>query len=82
MKRILKDPRPNFQCNKKYGNPSNHAVFFASLISWFIAERIFFEKKFRFQNKLIQVFIFFLTPFVLYSRIYLNYHNKNQVNFL
>lgn len=80
MKKILKDPRPNFECNKQFGNPSNHAVFYSGLLTWFICEYFFCEKKYRFKYTSIKILFFLITPFVFYSRIYLNYHNTKQVN--
>ena len=79
MKNILRDPRPNFECNKQYGNPSNHAVFYSALLTWFIAEHFYCEKKFRFKYNSIKILCFLITPFILYSRIYLNYHTREQV---
>src|SRR5690606_16528806 len=40
LKNNLKDPRPNYNCNLQYGNPSNHATFFTSFVSWVCMEYI------------------------------------------
>jgi membrane-associated phospholipid phosphatase len=79
MKKILKDPRPNFECNHQYGNPSNHAVFCSALLTWFLFEYIYLNKNLRFKYNSIKILLLLLTPFILYSRIYLNYHNLKQV---
>lgn len=82
IKNILKDPRPNWECNKQYGNPSNHAVFYSALCTWFIAEYFYCDRKFRFKNNFVKFLCFFFTPIVIYSRVYLNYHSNEQVNLL
>lgn len=79
LKNNLKDPRPNYKCNQHYGNPSNHATFFTSLITWFIMEYICLEKKFRFKYKGVILFLFAVYPFVIYSRMYLKYHSVEQI---
>jgi hypothetical protein len=66
-------------CNKQFGNPSNHATFYTSLIGWMIMENIFLEAAFRFKNNLLKLGLYVSFPFILYSRIYLNYHFKYQV---
>jgi hypothetical protein len=80
LKGSLRDPRPNFKCNQQYGNPSNHATFYTSLMAWIIMEHLMLEKKFRFSNWMIKILLFISYPFILYSRIYLNYHSQEQVN--
>jgi membrane-associated phospholipid phosphatase len=82
LKNIFKDPRPNFACNQQYGNPSNHAVFYSSMLVWFLCEQFYLNKKYRFKYNSIKLFFVLLTPFVLYSRIYLNYHKFEQVIFI
>jgi hypothetical protein len=82
LKGSLRDPRPNFRCNQQFGNPSNHATFFTSLISWIIMEHIILIKRFRFSFWPIKLILIFAYPFILYSRIYLNYHSSEQVNLI
>ncbi len=82
LKGSLRDPRPNFECNKQFGNPSNHACFYTSLSIWMILELIFLERKFRFSYTGLKLLLFVITPFILYSRVYLNYHSVEQVCFL
>jgi membrane-associated phospholipid phosphatase len=79
LKGSLRDPRPNFKCNQQFGNPSNHATFYTSLMAWVIMEHLMLEKKFRFSNWMIKILLFVAYPFILYSRIYLNYHSQEQV---
>lgn len=79
IKNTFKDPRPNHTCNRQFGNPSNHATFFTSLIVWTIMEKICLEKAFRFKNNLVKIMLYISFPLVLYSRIYLNYHFVYQV---
>jgi membrane-associated phospholipid phosphatase len=79
LKNNLKDPRPNYLCSKQFGNPSNHAVFFSSLLMWIILEYFYLKPK-HYNNNLLLKFVLFLTlPFILYSRIYLKYHTLEQI---
>jgi hypothetical protein len=80
LKGNLRDPRPNYECNKQFGNPSNHACFYTSLIVWMALELIFLERKYRFSSTLLKSLLFIISPFILYSRIYLNYHSVEQVS--
>jgi hypothetical protein len=80
IKGVLRDPRPNFICNQQFGNPSNHATFFSSLITWIFMEQVLLESKLRFSKVLLKLFLIVIYPFILYSRIYLNYHTFEQVN--
>lgn len=79
LKNNLKDPRPNYKCNLHYGNPSNHATFFTSLITWFIMEYIMLKRKYLFQYKTVLFCLFTMFPFVIYSRLYLKYHSIEQI---
>ena len=78
FKDIFRDPRPNYNCTKQFGNPANHSTFFSSLIIWFALEYIYLESKYRI-NKVYIFLIIIITPFVLIARIYLLYQNKIQV---
>jgi hypothetical protein len=79
LKGNLRDPRPNYECNKQFGNPSNHACFYTSLTVWMALELIFLERKYRFSSTLLKSLLFIISPLILYSRIYLNYHSVEQV---
>ena len=79
LKDALKDPRPNFECNGEYGNPSNHACFYTSISVWFIMERIFLEKKYRFHLGSVIALAYINYPFVIYSRYHLGYHFVRQI---
>jgi len=79
MKGLLRDPRPNFICNQQFGNPSNHATFYSSLITMLCMEYVLLESKFRLSNIFLKFLLIIIYPFILYSRIYLNYHNIEQV---
>jgi membrane-associated phospholipid phosphatase len=79
LKNSLRDPRPNFKCNRQFGNPSNHAVFFFGLCTWLIMEKLIIEKKFQFNNTLAKVLLFILTPFILVARYKLKYHTIEQL---
>lgn len=81
LKNALRDPRPNYSCNKQFGNPSNHATFFTGLIVWLIMEFIILEKKYRFAHTLAKLTLVGVYPFIIYSRIHLNYHTPEQVIF-
>ena len=56
MKKLLKDPSPNFEFNKLYGIPSNHAVFYSAILTSFICEYFYCEKKFRFKYTSNKIF--------------------------
>ena len=79
IKGSLRDPRPNYKCNKQFGNPSNHATFFTSLIIWVLMEQFLLHRRFRFSNLALKLLLFFSFPFIIYSRVYLNYHSTEQV---
>ncbi len=79
MKGLLRDPRPNFICNQQFGNPSNHATFYSSLITMLFMEYVLLESKFRLSNFFLKLLLIIIYPFILYSRIYLNYHTIEQV---
>lgn len=78
LKNNLKDPRPNYLCSKQFGNPSNHAVFFSSLIIWNILEYFYIKSKYN-KNSLMKILLFSMYPFIMYSRIYLKYHTLEQI---
>lgn len=79
LKNNLKDPRPNYKCNQQYGNPSNHTVFLTSVIMWFIMDGLFTAKQYQLRKKKFLVPLFMLYPFIVYSRVYLNYHSIEQM---
>jgi hypothetical protein len=79
IKGVLRDPRPNHKCNQQFGNPSNHATFYSSLITWILMELIMLKSKYRLDGTKIKLSLFIVYPFILYSRIYLNYHSFEQV---
>lgn len=79
LKNIIKDPRPNFKCNRQYGNPSNHAIFFASMLAWIIMENIYLKKKYINNNKKYTFLLFTSLPLVIYARYKLNYHSIEQL---
>ena len=79
LKDLIKDPIPNFKCNKEFGYPSNHSSFYTCLIIWFIIEEIFTERKKQFKYKILLVPLYIIYPFIVYSRYYLNYHSMKQV---
>ena len=81
LKGSLRDPRPNFKCNQQFGNPSNHATFFSSLITWIVMEHLLLERRFRFQYNSLKFLLISAFPFILYSRVYLKYHTQEQVKF-
>jgi hypothetical protein len=80
LKNSLRDPRPNFSCNQQFGNPSNHATFFTSLITWMIMEYILLDAKFRYSHTLSKLALLVFYPFIIYSRIYLKYHSVDQIS--
>jgi len=80
LKNALRDPRPNYECNKQFGNPSNHATFFSSLITWMIMEYIILDHKHRFSQVLFILLLIAAFPFIIYSRIYLKYHSFEQIS--
>lgn len=79
IKNYLKEPRPNYKCNKEYGNPSNHSCVSTSIIVWFILEYFYIDNKHKNQSKYIIFWFCILYPFLLYSRYYLNYHSIKQI---
>ena len=79
IKNTLRDERPNFKCNNQFGNPSNHATFFTSLCTWVILEILFLQPKYRYDNVLLKTLVVVCTPFICQARIYLHYHNFEQV---
>ena len=79
LKNGLRDPRPNYLCSKQFGNPSNHAVYFASLLSWTFLENIYLEKNFCYQNTFHKIILIVLYPIILYSRYHLKYHTLEQL---
>lgn len=79
LKNALKDPRPNFNCNKQYGNPSNHAVYFSCLIFWNFMEWFSLEKKYRYQSTFNKLLLFTITPFIIIARYKLKYHTIEQL---
>ena len=79
VKNIIKEPRPNYECNHEYGNPSNHTCVYTSIIFWFVMEKIFLKKIYQFKNNKLLLFFIALYPFVLYSRFDLNYHYMSQI---
>jgi hypothetical protein len=81
LKGALRDPRPNFKCNQQFGNPSNHATFYTSIITWMVMELINLDKKFRFPYTSLKILLILVYPFILFSRVYLNYHSIEQVSY-
>lgn len=81
LKNNLRHERPNFQCTRQYGNPSNHAVFYSGLVIWSLFEKGFISKKYKFRTpmNIHIVLLLILTPITLYSRIHLKYHSLEQV---
>lgn len=79
LKNILKEPRPNFECNHEYGNPSNHSFFYSCILLWFIMEWFVLEKKYRYNNYRVIGIFCILYPFLLYSRYHLFYHSIEQI---
>ncbi len=79
IKNLIQEPRPNFKCNHQFGNPCYHSSFFTCLIFWFFLETIFTSSKKKFKYKKVLVFLYFIYPFILYSRFYLNYHSIKQI---
>lgn len=79
LKNSIKDPRPNYKCNKTFGNPSNHAVFFSSLSFWILMEVINLEKKFQYSNLKNKVMLIIFTPLILFARYKLKYHTIEQL---
>lgn len=79
LKGNLRDPRPNYECTKQFGNPSNHACFYTSLSVWMLMELIILEERFRFAYPLLKLLLFVASPFILYSRVHLKYHSVEQV---
>jgi len=82
IKNSLRDPRPNYKCNNQFGNPSNHATFYTSLSTWLLFEILFLNSKYRYDNVFFKMIVFICTPFILQARIYLKYHNFEQVKLL
>ena len=78
LKDTLRDPRPNYECTRQFGNPSNHSTFFASIIIWYMLEYIYLDAKFTIMKKSFLLLVI-LTPLVCYARIYLLYQDFNQV---
>ena len=79
LKNIIREPRPNFLCNEEYGYPSNHAAFYTCILFWFIMDEIITPDHYQFKYKSYLIPFIFIYPFILYSRVYLKYHDSNQI---
>ena len=81
IKDTIRDPRPNYQCNKQFGNPANHSTFYISLILWYTMEYMYLERRFLIKKSKIFLIIL-ISPFIFYSRVYLQYQTINQVRII
>ena len=79
LKNIIREPRPNFLCNEEYGYPSNHSAFYTCILFWFIMDEILTPNHYQFKYKSYLIPFIFVYPFILYSRVYLRYHDANQI---
>ena len=75
LKPIFRDPRPPLACITSYGMPSGHATLSGVFIAW--AVMAYSHSLLKDINSAILLWLFALNN--AYSRIYLNYHTRNQV---
>ena len=79
LKRIIREPRPNYLCNEQFGFPSNHSCFLTCILFWFVAEQVCLPAHLQFKYKTYLIAFGLIYPFILYSRYYLNYHSLVQI---